>query len=105
MSTLFINLTKQNKKYFILFRYLIKKNQKMNFILSLASLTVLIALNVECQPLADSRNGYINFFTEMLNPSFRQHRGRLRPFASQIGSPVINVRGARDVSKQCRQQA
>ena len=72
----------------------------MKLALSLASLLVCMAVSIECQPLADARSNYINFFFEMLNPSFRQHRGRLRPFLNQLGSPVINIRGSRDVSKQ-----
>jgi hypothetical protein len=73
----------------------------MKLLLSLVvSLFACVAVNVECQPLADARANYINFFFEMLNPSWRNHRARLRPFSNQLGSPVINVRGARDLSKQ-----
>lgn len=54
---------------------------------------------VESQPLSDARSGNMNFFFEMLNPSLRQHRARLRPFGNQLGSPVINVRGARDLTQ------
>jgi hypothetical protein len=72
----------------------------MKLLLSLMGLLACVAVNVECQPLADSKSNYINFFFEMLNPSWRNHRARLRPFSNVLGSPVINVRGARDLSDQ-----
>jgi hypothetical protein len=69
--------------------------------LTVLSLFVACAtVSVHAQPLADAKSNYINFFFENLNPSWRQHRSRLRPFANQLGSPVINIRGSRDVSKQ-----
>ncbi|CAF0904012.1 unnamed protein product [Brachionus calyciflorus] len=74
----------------------------MNFILSVTLLALSLSVNIECQPLADSKNNFVNFFVEMLNPSFRRHRARLRPFTNQLGSPVINIRGTRDVEKTLR---
>lgn len=71
----------------------------MNILCGLIASLVLLVFGISCQPLADSRSNYINFYMEMLNPSFRQHRARLRPFGNQLGSPILNIRGARDVSK------
>lgn len=72
----------------------------MNFIIGLAVLCVMGALQVECQPEADSRENYFPYFFEMLNPSFRHHRARLRPYASQMGSPIVNIRGTRSVTDE-----
>jgi hypothetical protein len=78
-----------------------RKKQKMTRFIKLFCLIACLSfVSIECQPLADARSNYINFFFEMLNPSWRQHRGRIRPFSNQLGSPMLNIRGARDVSKQ-----
>lgn len=69
----------------------------MNRFLSLC-VFLWLAINIDCQPLADSKRGNINFFIEMINPSFRQHRARIRPFVNQSGSPTINIRGTRSIT-------
>lgn len=69
----------------------------MKLIVSLMAFAVMASLQVECQPSADSRSNWYNYFFEMLNPVWRHHRARLRPFANQMGSPVINIRGARSI--------
>lgn len=74
----------------------------MNIVKSILILSIIITVNVYSQPLADSKNGFVNYLIEMINPSFRRHRARLRPFTNQFGSPVVNVRGARQLSKTCK---
>ena len=74
----------------------------MNLILSTVILSITITINVNSQPLADSKNGFVNFLVEMINPSFRRHRARIRPFTNQFGSPVINIRSGRGLLKTCK---
>ena len=76
----------------------------MNLVLSLLACVLVVSqIQVdECQPIADSKTNYINFFFEQLNPSWRQHRARIRPFSNSLGTPTINVRGARDLEKQMK---
>lgn len=50
------------------------------------------------QVLADSKSKNINFYKEILYPSFRRHRARIRPFARLLGSPIIRIRGTRDIN-------
>ncbi len=69
----------------------------MKFLVSVLSLTFLVSSLVDCQPSLDSRSNYYNYFFEMLNPVWRHHRARLRPFTGQLGTPTINIRGARSV--------
>ena len=69
----------------------------MKLLFSILAFTMMVSLHVECQPSADSRSNWYNYFFEMLNPVWRHHRARLRPFANQLGSPVINIRGARSI--------
>jgi len=56
-----------------------------------------LALSVECQPQADARFNWVPYLAEQFNPTFKHHRARFRPFASQLGSPIINVRGSRSI--------
>jgi len=69
----------------------------MNFVLSSLALLACLFACAQSQPIADARSNYYNYFFELLNPSWRQHRARLRPFGNQNGSPIANVRGQRSV--------
>ena len=69
----------------------------MKIIFGLLVGIILEYLMINCQPLA--KNEQINLFIEMMNPSFRRHRARIRPFLSQWGSPMISIRGTRDTEK------
>lgn len=75
---------------FILFR-------KMKIIFFLLIVIGLEYLLIDCQPLG--KNDKLNLLIEMMNPSFRRHRARIRPFLSQWGSPMISIRGTRDTEK------
>jgi hypothetical protein len=83
------------KKRFIKLKLiLIQKIDKMKIVSFLLILLCIFGIN-ECQPIADSKTGNINFFFEMLNPTFRHHRARIRPYLNQLGSPLVNIRGTR----------
>ena len=69
---------------------------------SCLTFALLFIENIKCQAIEDGKTNHINFFFEMLNPQFRHHRARLRPFLQQLGAPVINIRGTRDVSQQMK---
>ena len=56
--------------------------------------------NIECQALTDTSN--VDFYTEILYPSFRRHRARLRPFRYSQGSHINRIRGARDLGLKCK---
>jgi len=68
-------------------------------LMALATLAV-----VSAQPASDFRATSFNSLQELVNPSWRQHRGRLRPFSQLSGTPIYNVRGARSVDNQQDQQ-
>ena len=50
------------------------------------------------QVFSSSKSKNIDFYKEMLYPSFRRHRARIRPFARILGTPIIHIRGARDTN-------
>jgi hypothetical protein len=64
-------------------------------LLSLLNITKVI----DAQVLSDSKSSLAQFF-ENLNPVWRHHRARLRPFLSSLGSPMVSVRGVRSINFQ-----
>jgi hypothetical protein len=72
----------------------------MQMILSLVALVACMSLSVESQVLADVKSNNFNALQELVNPSWRHHRSRLRPFVNVAGSPFVSVRGARSVDNQ-----
>ena len=70
----------------------------MNPLLTLVALSSVLFVSVHCQPLADSRFGFIPYLAEQFSPVLKHHRARLRPFTTQFGSPIANVRAGRSVT-------
>lgn len=71
----------------------------MNCILSIVFLACSTLLIVESQPIAFDQSGLALYF-ERINPRFRNHRNRLRPFVNTLSSPITNVRGARSTMEK-----
>jgi len=75
----------------------------MNPFLTFIAVASLVIVNIECQPLNDARFGFIPYLAEQFSPVLRHHRARLRPFTTQFGSPIINVRAGRSIKEQPNQ--
>ncbi len=63
--------------------------------ISLILMLAISSLEVKSQPVKDV-NGQGRFY-ELLNPRWRSHRARFRPFSSVWGGPMANIRGARSI--------
>lgn len=71
----------------------------MNPVLALIALSSILIVSIECQPLNDARFGFIPYLAEQFSPVLKHHRARLRPFTTQFGSPIINVRAGRSIKE------
>jgi hypothetical protein len=69
----------------------------MNFLLSSLALLACLFACAQSQPIADARSNYYNYFFELINPSWRQHRARLRPFGNLLDTSLVNIRGRRSI--------
>lgn len=71
---------------------MMKHMKIFNYIFYVFIFAIKIILTVNSQPLANPVHNLINSFIEELNPAFRRHRARLRPYRQQFGSPMISER-------------
>lgn len=76
----------------------------MNPVLSLLAFSAVLLVGIECQPLNDARFGFIPYLAEQFSPSLKHHRARFRPFTTQFGSPILNVRAGRSTKEQEQKQ-
>jgi hypothetical protein len=70
----------------------------MQFFLTLILFSCATFTNVQSQPIPFDRSG-LSFYYELINPRWRNHRSRLRPFTNVLGSPIANIRGARSTKE------
>ncbi len=61
---------------------------------------ILTVISLNAQPSADKKMNFTHLFFRLLSPQWRNHRATLRPFSGVVGSPVLNLRFARDLSVQ-----
>ena len=72
----------------------------MNTFVTFLALSCALISVIESQPLNEASFNFIPYLNEQFNPVLKHHRARFRPFVTQLGSPIANLRTGRSINER-----